>query len=85
MLFDPKPDGDIGLACNSRHVASIENVYENTRAMYRAGVPLVVGSDAAGQGRRPGRRLGSGCTWRFIRWCMRSGCGPRRHSGARPL
>lgn len=49
MLFDPKPEEDIGLACNSRHVASIENVYENTRAMYRAGVPLVVGSDAAGQ------------------------------------
>lgn len=49
MLFDPKPGEDIGLACNSRHNASIENVYENTRAMYRAGVPLIVGSDAAGQ------------------------------------
>ncbi|KAK7736384.1 hypothetical protein SLS63_003362 [Diaporthe eres] len=49
MLFDPRPSEDIGLACNSRHNASIENVYENTRAMYRAGVPLIVGSDAAGQ------------------------------------
>ena len=49
MLFDPRPGEDIGLACGSRHNASIENVYENTRAMYRAGVPLVVGSDAAGQ------------------------------------
>lgn len=50
MLFDPRPGEDMGLACGSRHNASIENVYENTRAMYRAGVPLVVGSDAAGQG-----------------------------------
>lgn len=49
MLSGPRPEQDIGLACGSRHNASIENVYENTRAMYRAGVPLVVGSDAAGQ------------------------------------
>lgn len=49
MLLGPRPSEDIGLACGSRHVASIENAYENTRAMYRAGVPLVVGSDAAGQ------------------------------------
>lgn len=49
MLLGPPPSEDIGLACNSRHNASIENVYENTRAMYRAGVPLIVGSDAAGQ------------------------------------
>lgn len=49
MLLDPPPSDDIGLACGSRHNASIENVYENTRAMYRAGVPLIVGSDAAGQ------------------------------------
>ncbi|KAG8162231.1 hypothetical protein KVR01_007996 [Diaporthe batatas] len=39
MQFDPRPKDD----------ASIENVYENTRSMYRAGVPLVVGSDALGQ------------------------------------
>lgn len=49
MQFDPRPRRDMGLACGSRHNASIENAYENTRAMYRAGVPLVVGSDAAGQ------------------------------------
>lgn len=49
MLSNPRPGEQVGLACGSRHNASIENVYENTRAMYRAGVPLIVGSDAAGQ------------------------------------
>lgn len=49
MQFDPRPKEDAGLACCSRHNAGIKNVYENTRALYRAGVPLVVGSDAAGQ------------------------------------
>ncbi|KAK2608024.1 hypothetical protein N8I77_006661 [Diaporthe amygdali] len=49
MQFDPRPQMDVGLACNSRHNASIENVYENTRTMYQAGIPLIVGSDAAGQ------------------------------------
>lgn len=49
MQFDPRPQLDVGLACNSRHNASIENVYENTRTLYQAGIPLIVGSDAAGQ------------------------------------
>ncbi|KAL1873940.1 hypothetical protein Daus18300_003813 [Diaporthe australafricana] len=58
MQFDPRPRRDIGLACGSRHNASIENVYETTREMYRAGVPLVVGSDAAGQDVGAGFGLG---------------------------
>lgn len=48
MLFDPQPRKDIGLACGM-HNASKENAFENTRAMYRADVPLIVGSDCAGQ------------------------------------
>lgn len=58
MQFDPRPKEDISFACCSRHNASIENVYENTRTMYRAGVPLVVGSDAAGQATGPAFGLG---------------------------
>ncbi|KAI3401098.1 hypothetical protein diail_243 [Diaporthe ilicicola] len=50
MQFDPRLRQDIGLARCSRHNSSIENVYENTRAMYRAGIPLIVGSDAAAEG-----------------------------------
>jgi imidazolonepropionase-like amidohydrolase len=48
MLFDTTPRKYLGLA-NDR--ADIEHSYNSTRALYAAGVPLIVGSDASGQPR----------------------------------
>ncbi|KAH9884739.1 hypothetical protein F4778DRAFT_552651 [Xylariomycetidae sp. FL2044] len=48
MLFDGRPRGDMNMAQHCQH-ATVGNAYENTQALYRAGVPLIVGSDAAGQ------------------------------------
>ena len=48
MLFDSTPRKYLGLANDQ---ANIENSYNSTRALYAAGVPLIVGSDASGQPR----------------------------------
>ena len=48
MLFDTTPRKYLGLA-NDR--ADIEHSYNSTKALYAAGVPLIVGSDASGQPR----------------------------------
>ena len=46
MLFDPAPRQFLGLG---NEKASVENGYNNTRALYRAGIPMIIGSDASGQ------------------------------------
>lgn len=46
MLFDPMPRKYLGLANDS---VDIENSYASTKALYKAGVPLIVGSDSSGQ------------------------------------
>ena len=48
MLFDTTPRKYLGLA---NEQANIEHSYRSTKALYAAGVPLIVGSDASGQPR----------------------------------
>ncbi|KAI1265504.1 hypothetical protein F5Y18DRAFT_435863 [Xylariaceae sp. FL1019] len=47
MLLKREPKGNIGLAAGCHH-ADAGHALENAKALYRAGVPLIVGSDAAG-------------------------------------
>lgn len=46
MLFDSSPREPLGLA---NETGAIANVYASTRALYEAGIPLIVGSDSSGQ------------------------------------
>ena len=46
MLTDKRPRGLLGLAAKG---SRIETAYDNTKALYHAGVPLMVGSDSSGQ------------------------------------
>ena len=48
LLFDKAPRQSLAMAAEH---ASIENAYVSTKAMYEAGVPIIVGSDANGQPR----------------------------------
>ncbi|KAH8894490.1 hypothetical protein GQ53DRAFT_779982 [Thozetella sp. PMI_491] len=52
MLADRfrEPGKPLGFASAQKPRSSIANAYETTRSLYQAGVPLVVGSDAAGKG-----------------------------------
>ncbi|KAI0144397.1 hypothetical protein GGR57DRAFT_507620 [Xylariaceae sp. FL1272] len=47
MLLKREPKGNIGIAAGCQH-ADAGHALENVKALYRAGVPLIVGSDAAG-------------------------------------
>jgi imidazolonepropionase-like amidohydrolase len=49
MLFDKQPREALGLADESK--ADIQYSYASTKALYNAGVPLIVGSDSSGQRR----------------------------------
>jgi imidazolonepropionase-like amidohydrolase len=44
-LFDTTPREPLGMGAKT---TTVENAYETTRALYKAGVPLIVGSDASG-------------------------------------
>lgn len=44
------PGKPLGLASSQKPRSSVQNAYETTRALYQAGIPLVVGTDAAGKG-----------------------------------
>lgn len=46
MLFDPTPQEYLALG---NEKSSVEHAYEHTKALYRAGIPLLVGSDSSGQ------------------------------------
>ncbi|KAI0157516.1 hypothetical protein GGR57DRAFT_511078 [Xylariaceae sp. FL1272] len=48
MAFDNTPKINLGLASSCGH-ASVGNAYKNARKLYNAGIPLIIGSDAAGQ------------------------------------
>jgi imidazolonepropionase-like amidohydrolase len=48
MLFDKTPRQNLGLSAKNTK-ASYENAIRNTKAMYQAGIPLIVGSDCAGK------------------------------------
>ena len=50
MLIQKAVDKPIGLAKDEHAKAAVQNAYESTRKMYKAGVPLIVGSDCAGKG-----------------------------------
>ncbi|KAG7404475.1 hypothetical protein Forpe1208_v016001 [Fusarium oxysporum f. sp. rapae] len=50
MLIQKTPDKPLGLAKEQRPRAGVQHAYETTRKLYRAGVPLIAGSDCAGQG-----------------------------------
>ena len=50
MLIQKAADKPIGLAKDERPKSAVQNAYETTRKMYKAGVPLIVGSDCAGKG-----------------------------------
>ncbi|KAF9879487.1 hypothetical protein CkaCkLH20_03030 [Colletotrichum karsti] len=50
MLIQKAPTKPLGLAAGQKPRASIANAYANTKALYKAGVPLIVGTDAAGKG-----------------------------------
>lgn len=52
------PPKAIGFASAQKPRSSIENAYKATRSLYKAGVPIVVGSDAAGKGIGTSYRLG---------------------------
>ena len=51
MLSDKEPRESIGLARHAHEVgkAGLKNAIESTKKAYKAGIPIVVGSDAAGQ------------------------------------
>ena len=57
MLFDSRTREPLGQADIMKGV-SRENVYENTRAVHKASVPLIVGSDSSGP--RRGTQYGLG-------------------------
>jgi hypothetical protein len=48
LLFDKRPRELLGMGAANTHV---ENAYESVKALYKAGTPLIVGSDALGQAR----------------------------------
>ncbi|CCF46202.1 organophosphate acid anhydrase [Colletotrichum higginsianum] len=50
LLIQKTAGQPLGLAASQKPRASIHNAYANTRALYNAGVPLVLGTDAAGMG-----------------------------------
>ncbi|WQF83010.1 Putative metal-dependent hydrolase, composite domain superfamily [Colletotrichum destructivum] len=50
LLIQKTAGQPLGLAASQKPRASIHNAYANTRALYKAGVPLVLGTDAAGMG-----------------------------------
>ncbi|KAI9151247.1 hypothetical protein HJFPF1_08446 [Paramyrothecium foliicola] len=50
MLIGAADNKPLGLAKEQHPAASVEHAYKTTRALYRAGVTIIVGSDAAGQG-----------------------------------
>ena len=50
LLIQKTPDKPLGLAMEQRPRAGVQHAYETTRKLYRAGVPLIAGSDCAGQG-----------------------------------
>jgi len=54
LLFDKRPRELLGMGAADGHV---ENAYDGVKALYKAGAPLIVGSDASGQAR------GSKRTW----------------------
>ncbi|TDZ21258.1 Imidazolonepropionase [Colletotrichum orbiculare MAFF 240422] len=49
-LIQKEPTKPLGLAAGQKPQASVANAYSNTRALYKAGVPIIVGTDAAGKG-----------------------------------
>jgi imidazolonepropionase-like amidohydrolase len=55
MLFDKKARLPLGMGAAN---ASIEHGYESTKALYNAGVPIVIGSDSSGQARGTAYGLG---------------------------
>lgn len=65
MLFDTTPREALHMADRSK--SSLENAYSNTKALYQAGIPLIVGSDSSGQAR--GTQYGLGVhmeMWQFV-------------------
>ncbi|KAJ0364983.1 hypothetical protein COL154_000398 [Colletotrichum chrysophilum] len=50
FLIQKEPTKPLGLAVGQKPKASIANAYASTKALYKAGVPLIVGTDAAGKG-----------------------------------
>ncbi|TQN65202.1 Imidazolonepropionase [Colletotrichum shisoi] len=50
LLIQKTAGQPLGLAASQKPRASIHNAYANTRALCKAGVPLVLGTDAAGMG-----------------------------------
>ena len=54
-LFDTKPRAPLGMGAPD---TTVENAYENVKALYKAGIPLIVGSDSSGQLRGTAYGLG---------------------------
>ncbi|GKT62528.1 organophosphate acid anhydrase [Colletotrichum tofieldiae] len=50
LLIQKTPGQPLGLAASQKPRASIHNAYANTRTLYKAGVPLILGTDATGMG-----------------------------------
>ncbi len=64
MLFDTTPREPLGMATSN---ASLKNAYSNAKALHKAGVPLIIGSDSSGQAR--GTQYGLGVhmeIWQFV-------------------
>lgn len=49
MLLNKSIGKPLGFAISQRPRSSIQNAYENVKALYKAGVPILVGTDAAGK------------------------------------
>jgi imidazolonepropionase-like amidohydrolase len=50
MLIEKTFEKPLGLAKAERPRAGVQHAYETTRKLYQAGIPLIAGSDCAGQG-----------------------------------
>ncbi|KAK2613025.1 hypothetical protein QQS21_000954 [Conoideocrella luteorostrata] len=49
MLLNRTPGRPVGFAASETPRSSVNHAYESTKALYKAGVPVVVGTDAAGR------------------------------------
>ena len=49
MLLNKEPGKPLGFALSQRPRSSVQHVYRSTRKLYDTGIPILVGSDAAGR------------------------------------
>jgi imidazolonepropionase-like amidohydrolase len=74
LLLKKDPTRALGLARNEKPRASVANAYESVRSLYRAGVPLIVGTDASG--RELGVPYGLGMHMEMHLWAHEVGVTP---------